>query len=205
MPVNFTRKSGLRDAKLIVITTEGEITENQYFNQIRWSEKYKNPRVHIEVMERKNSNSDPKNCLKILNKFKKDYHLLKDDELWLVCDVDRWGQKKLSEVNQLCRQKGYNLAVSNPCFEAWLLLHKIKYGDYSETEKKKLRSLCQNIENELRKVLGAYNKSNPRMEDFIDDIDHAIKEARQIDVPRHQWPQSFGSKVFHLMESITHY
>ncbi|MEM6817072.1 MAG: hypothetical protein AAF600_22220, partial [Bacteroidota bacterium] len=67
MPINFTRKSGFRDARLIVITTEGEITENQYFEQLKWSEKYKNPRVHVEVLARGDSNSDPKNCLKILN------------------------------------------------------------------------------------------------------------------------------------------
>lgn len=202
MPRSFKRKSGLRDARLIVIATEGEITEKQYFDGIIRSNKYKNPRVHVEVLSRGSSNSDPKACLNVLNKFKQEYHLFRDDELWLVCDVDRWGQKKLAEVSRLCRQKGYKVVVSNPCFESWLLLHHIQFDKYSEGDKRSFNEGCSNVEVELRRILGSYNKTNLKIEDFIGSIENAIAESRKLDIGNQDWPQTFGSRVFQLVESI---
>lgn len=195
----FTRKSGLRDAKLIVIATEGEQTEKAYFNGIAFSTSYRNSAVHIEVLDRLDGNSDPKNCLLLLNKFKSEYHLNQNDELWLVCDVDRWGDKKLSEVNQLCKQKGYKLAISNPCFELWLLIHHVKVSD-SLQEFETLT--CAQITERLRAALGAYNKANLNIDNFIDNVSMAIVEARVLDNPAEEWPNSVGSKVFLLIESM---
>jgi len=111
---SFTRRSGFRDSRLIIIAAEGEKTESKYFNALR--EITSNSRVHIEVLPRTGS-SDPLQVLEELNKFNTTYQLRKsDDALWLVIDVDRWGGKKLSEVSQLCLQKGYFLAISNPAF-----------------------------------------------------------------------------------------
>lgn len=199
---SFSRKTGFRDSKLIVIATEGEVTEHQYFNGLKLHKDYKSPRLHIEILKRGTGNSDPKACLNELNEFKKEYHLTRDDELWLVCDVDRWGDRKLAEVGRLCRQKKYLFAVSNPCFEAWLLLHKVTYNQYSQSEKDDLNGECGNIERELRRVLGTYNKTNIDVDNFLVDLENAITEARLIDVPEHQWPHSLGSKLFLLVESI---
>ena len=59
---------------------------------------------------------------------KKDFALEKDDELWVMIDVDRWNKSTLQEIAKEARQKGYRLAISNPCFELWLLLH---FRDFS--------------------------------------------------------------------------
>lgn len=195
----FTRKSGLRDSKLIIIATEGEKTEKAYFNGIAFSTIYRHSGVHVEVLERLDGGSDPKNCLRSLTKFKSEYHLNSNDELWLVCDVDTWGDRKLSEVNQLCRQKGYKLAVSNPCFEIWLLFHHIKV---SESNDEFGALACIHITEKLKDVLGAYNKSNLKIEDFINQVPAAISEAKALDKPAEAWPNGVGSKVFAIVESI---
>lgn len=156
----FTRKTGLRDAKLIIIAAEGEVTEKLYFNGIAYSPNYKNSKVHVEVLSRDDAGSDPKTCLRSLNKCKAEYSLNKNDELWLVCDVDRWGDKNLSEVNRLCHQKGYRLAVSNPCFELWLLLHHEKLSKATTADQDMLLTGCREIITRLRLVVGSYNKSN---------------------------------------------
>ena len=49
----FKRKSGFRDAKLIVIATEGEKTETKYFREIVSKDWYPNSRIHVEVIEKK--------------------------------------------------------------------------------------------------------------------------------------------------------
>jgi RloB-like protein len=125
MPVvkrEFKRKSGFRDAKLIVIATEGVQTEHVYFEGVR--QKYQRPNLHIELLKRTDAgHSSPKHVITELNVFKKEYHLVKGDELWMVIDKDRWLDEHLSEVTQECSQKNYYCAVSVPCFEIWILLH----------------------------------------------------------------------------------
>ena len=133
---NFTRRSGFRDSKLIIIAAEGENTERIYFSGIK--DFYENARVHVEVLPRISS-SDPLRVMEELNLFKTEYKLRKNlDQLWLVIDVDRWGDKKLSKVSRLCAQKGYSLAVSNPAFEIWLLFHIQSLDCYTDKEKTEL-------------------------------------------------------------------
>jgi hypothetical protein len=199
---SFKRKTGLRDAKLIVIATEGEKTEKQYFDSIIVSELLKSPKIHVEVLERESSKSDPLECISSLNSFKAKYTLNKNDELWLVCDVDRWGQKKLSQVNQLCHQKAYLLAVSNPCFEAWLLLHLVDWDSYTQDQKDHISQGCGTVSQEIKKVIGSYVKTNININDFIKGIANAVDQAKKLDQPNEDWPMSFGSKIFLLIESM---
>lgn len=197
---SFTRKTGLRDARLIIIATEGEKTEKTYFMGV--ATKFKTSKVHVEVLDRLGSGSDPETCLEVLNKFKRRYNLNKNDELWLVCDVDRWGAKKLSRVSQLCKQKGYYLSVSNPCFELWLLIHFVTLSTLDDVERNKLCSTCVSIEERLRTELGSYNKSNLIFEVYSDKIAFAMLEGKKLDNPLEAWPNMSGSKIINLMDSI---
>jgi len=44
------------------------------------------------------------------------------DEIWCVFDVDQ--HPKLSHAIFEARQSGIEVAISNPCFELWLVLHR---------------------------------------------------------------------------------
>ncbi|MCD4653712.1 RloB family protein [bacterium] len=46
---------------------------------------------------------------------------LEYDEVWCVFDID--DHPNLNDAFQMARDNGIKLAVSNPCFELWLLLH----------------------------------------------------------------------------------
>lgn len=43
------------------------------------------------------------------------------DEVWCLFDVDE--HPRVNEARQMARDNDINVAVSNPCFELWLLLH----------------------------------------------------------------------------------
>ena len=60
---------------------------------------------------------------KVLKTAKARYHSHADDydEVWLLLDVDE--HAKLIPVLQETRQENFSAAVSNPCFEVWLLWH----------------------------------------------------------------------------------
>jgi len=167
---------------------------------------YKNPRIHVEVLERKQTASSPKHVLEQLDEFRKNYKIKIDyDELWLVLDVDRWGEEKLAEICRLALQKYYQLAISNPCFELWLLLHHRSLDEYSpETlvelrDNKKEGTHRTRLERELFTILGRYNKFNLQTEDFIPHICTAIQRAKTIDIhPEERWPNSLGTQVYRL-------
>ncbi|MBA7697944.1 hypothetical protein ES703_106616 [subsurface metagenome] len=108
----FTRKSGFKDSKLIVLACEGQKTEIKYFEGIKNKKLYDSSRIHIEILQRKSSASAPEYVLEQLDHFKKDFILNQNDELWLVMDRDRWGVKKISNINSLCGQKNYNLSCT---------------------------------------------------------------------------------------------
>jgi len=43
------------------------------------------------------------------------------DQVWCVCDVDE--HARLNDALQQARDNGIDVALSNPCFELWALLH----------------------------------------------------------------------------------
>lgn len=59
------------------------------------------------------------------------------DQVWCVVDVDEFTD--LDEAARHAKRQGIELAVSNPCFELWLLLHHTDHrswiGNYGELKK----------------------------------------------------------------------
>lgn len=48
------------------------------------------------------------------------------DSLWCVIDVDKWPIDMIKELGSFCiNTPGCHIAISNPCFEVWLLYHKL--------------------------------------------------------------------------------
>lgn len=201
-----TRSSELRDARLIIIATEGQKTEKTYFEDL--ATESRNNRVHVKVLERNSTASSPEHILDLLDRFRSEYQYKTGyDELWLVCDVDRW-RKKLSQVAEKCAQKGYFLAVSNPCFEIWLLLHLRSLENYDKTTLDEFRTNIKTnnrsrLEIELSNILGRYNPSNPDTTAFIPYVAIAIERAYHLDIqPKDRWPNDLGSRVYLLVKRI---
>jgi hypothetical protein len=192
----FTRRSGFRDATLIVIATEGDRTEPIYFDGLK--EKFHKPSLHLEVLKRTDpSLSSPEHVLRELDGFKREYKLGKDDELWMVVDRDRWPELTLSEVARQCEQKRFYIAVSNPCFELWLLLHHTDLPSFTTSP------TSREMEEMLRSAIGAYNKNNPAIENLIPGIRVAIERAEILDEnPADRWPQRTGTRVYLLARKI---
>jgi hypothetical protein len=207
-PSKLRRPPGkLKDSSLIVIATEGQRTEKTYFENL--AAEFQHRRVVVHVLNRLDNLSSPEAVLGMLVAFKEQYDLDEDDELWLVVDVDRWGQAKLAKIARQCLQGGISLAVSNPCFEIWLLLHLKDIGEYSPEEQDDFLHNSRDdttrtrLERELIAALGRYNKANLNTDDFLPAVETAIQRARHLDVhPEHRWPNSLGSRVYLLAERI---
>ena len=140
----------VRDANLIVIASEDKYAVRQYF------EFFRSTKIQFKVLETEDGKSAPEHVLDRLDEYRKEFDIGEGDEFWLVCDCDHWNKpghiKNLIGVIQKCRQKEIRVALSNPCFELWLLLH---FADFPATDK----ITCTEVEKQIRKTVGSYDKT----------------------------------------------
>ena len=206
------RREAFRDARLIVIASEGKDTERIYFKAL--AKEYTNPRVHVHILKRsedERNNSSPEHVLKQLNNYKNQYELEADDELWLVVDKDRWTDAMLSRVATECTQEvSMHMALSNPCFELWLLLHLEDIASLTPEEQKlwmenrrKSKNADPYLKVRLRQKMGAYHESAYDALSLIAHVEDAIERARALDKNLNdRWPQTLGTRVYLLAESV---
>ena len=206
------RREAFRDARLIVIASEGKDTERIYFKAL--AKEYTNPRVHVHILERseaEQNNSSPDHVLKQLNDYKSQYELEADDELWLVIDKDRWTEAMLSRVATECSQEvAMHMALSNPCFELWLLLHIEDSALLTPEEQKQWIENRRKSKNgdpylkvRLRQKMGSYHESSYDALALIAHVEDAIERARALDKnPNDRWSQTLGTRVYLLAESV---
>ncbi len=185
------RQYNNRDARLFIIATEGRDTEKQYFQGM-----FHDSRIKIEILSTgEDDKSAPKYVLERLHSFKQKYDLTSEDSLWLMFDVERWGEKNISDICRQARQKQYQLAISNPCFEVWLYLH------FNHTDSRDIK--CQEYEKKLRTYLGNYNKTNLNLDVYKNHIAEAVKRAKTLHPNSQQnWPPTPGSHVYRVVEII---
>jgi hypothetical protein len=109
----------------MLVVCEGKVTEPGYFREFAREERNRLVEVIIDdqggspktLVERAASQKKAANR----EAFRMRDDNLKYDEVWCVFDVDQ--HPKLADAHQQARDNGIRIAVSNPCFELWLLLH----------------------------------------------------------------------------------
>jgi hypothetical protein len=124
--------------------------------------------------------------------------LLKDatqkfDEIWCVCDVD--DHPHLDAARTLASQNDIRLAISNPCFEIWVLLHFLDHTAYIDRRILKRR---------VKKFLPKYEKSI-RAEDLSLGYEVAVDRARRLEnrhVRNRSTTDNPSTGVYRLTERI---
>ncbi|MGP0062677.1 MAG: RloB family protein [Isosphaeraceae bacterium] len=110
---------------IILIVCEGKKTEPEYFRG--FVNACQNPRVKIEIAP---EHGVPRTLVESARAHKKEAETaasrqgdenLVYDSVWCVFDVD--DHPHIADARQMARDNGIELAISNPCFELWLLLH----------------------------------------------------------------------------------
>jgi hypothetical protein len=210
--IDFFRESNSKPKdKIIVLAYEGNNTEAIYFETLKEDAKFNDDLIYLFSLRRpkNDTNSAPKHVFNKLKKEAKDkYNFDETDEIWMIIDRDSWSN--IPEIFTLCNAEGnFYLALSNPCFELWILLHIKDLNDFNEQEladihtNLKVSSKKTYLKNLLSKLLeDGYNESNPRPERFIPHIETAIERARILDSSNENFPTGLGSHVYKLVEKI---
>ena len=166
----YKQGAPFRDAQLFVIATEGAKREKEYFEFLV----HENQKVKIKILSPKDEDegkSAPKWVMNRASNYVDTFGLGKDDQLWLVIDIDKWELTQVHEIAKECSNiKNWNIALSNPCFEVWLFLH------YKKLVKANQRN-CSQLKTELGNIIaGGYN-----LKMAIEKIDIAIQRAKAAD------------------------
>jgi hypothetical protein len=92
------------------------------------------------------------------------------DSVWCVFDVDE--HHYIPDVLQMARDNGIELAISNPCFELWLLLH------FRESPGAQLRARIHEMLSSY--VRGGYNKV-VEFTEYSAGYPRAVARAKRMD------------------------
>lgn len=155
------RAAPSRDARTtILVVCGGRRTEPQYFDEMRRA--WRNPAVAIKILQKSCS---PNGIVEYALKFADGF-----DQVWCVVDTDEFDVQRAVST---AKAAGIEMAVSNPCFELWLLLHRQDCVSHL--------ARCVDVHRKLRRCLPGYDKCRLRFADFEDHVDVAIERARALE------------------------
>lgn len=168
-PQRARRRVGQRERSTVIrVLTEGEVTERQYLRLICQDSvklqfgKSKSTPIQL-VEEAKRDQSNDRGRRNVNRSF---------DEVW--CIFDRDDHHRFDEAIRVAEKAGIRTAVSNPCFELWLLLHVQQQTAYISA------SMAQTLANELNLADGK-NLATAGLEILKEKYEEAKRRALELD------------------------
>jgi hypothetical protein len=203
-PVSIGREiREFRDDRVFVVATDDTYAPEQYFKHLALR------RVRVLVLPTERGESSPAHVVARLKAAYEVYanaHEVRErDEFWIFLDRDHHFKgthtPQTLEALRVGKTAGFEVAISNPCFELWLLLHHEEVLPDAELDN------CAAVESSLRARLGSYNKTNILPGQFpLDLVETAIRRARALekspDSPTALLPLPIGTRVYRLLEKI---
>ncbi len=193
-----TRKIQLR----ILILTEGEKTEINYFNSFKRSEKYRRNLSGIDIKIYKPKDHSPLGLVKeAIGKAKIKNKDDKYDIIWIVFDKDGHEGipntfEEVKQHNQDNPNNKINIGFSSICIEYWILLH------FEKTSKPFQK--CNEVINHIKKekYITDYDKGKFKYETLVEKekIDKAVENAKWL---ANQQESELKSNRIYEMNPIT--
>ena len=157
---SLRRRLPFREAKRrFLIVCEGDVTEPKYFTGLR---------IHFKSLVDLHfkSGATPKTLVEWAVQLKNEDS--EYDEVWCVFDIDE--HPFVPEAKQQAKDNQIDVAISNPSFELWLLLHFQEQN--SALHRRKVRT-------ELKKHIPGYEKDPPR-DKLIPLHKNAVQRAEKL-------------------------
>lgn len=144
----------------------------------------------------------------LMVKFAKEYLKRKSsydsekDLVFCIFDRDDNNNQSMNKAKEFASEEGFDLILSNPSFEYWLLCH---YGEFNQPYED-----CESVINKLNNYISSYNKTDVEIyEKTRDELSSAIKNSKKIEnkhkvegveiLSRESNP---SSKVYEVIESL---
>jgi len=178
------RPAYIKPRACVLIVCEGEKTEPQYFEGLKRELRLRTVEV---VVEGKECGSAPISVvdhaiLKRRERVKdarQSMMLVEYDEVWCVIDVEAPQQHtSLDAAFDKAKANKLNVALSNPCFEYWYILHFKKTSALMHSNKATMR--------ELKQHYPKYKKNDPNFFAIVNQFtSEAIKNSKEVLKEKH--------------------
>lgn len=150
------RRAPVYSGDIVLIVCEGSKTEPNYFKTLRTLWKLPSAQVEIRGGECRSQPIDVVDFaidkkLKRENSHRKS-GIPKYDQIWCVIDHEAANKpENLDRALDIARLHGINIALSNPCFELWFLLH-FKYST-------KPYACCHDLVTDLKNIFPIFRRA----------------------------------------------
>ncbi|MFJ7996681.1 RloB family protein [Streptomyces sp. NPDC096310] len=138
-----------RSSRTLLVVCGGKETERQYLQGLR--DHLRNPAVAVVVRGKACSPTQ----LVAYARGQRDLNRGGYDEVWCVFDVDEYPD--VAAAADAARRHGIKVAVSNPCFELWLLLHFTDHHAFVDTYRKLLPLPQKHVPGTTRRASSSRN------------------------------------------------
>lgn len=205
---------GLEPKSKYYIIPEGDKTEIQYFCGVRDNSDELNIKTLIEIIPIENEDdqygqSHPKAKIQNFNSDLNEGKFIFDkdiDAVYFVVDRDpqNFSEQQLDEFINDCNKYGYNVCLSNPTFEVFLIMHDNKVFELDVTKMYENRRQSRNrrfLEIKLSEIFGC-SKKNLNFERFKPNIKLAIENEKLFCEDLNKLKNELGSNVGRLLDSI---
>lgn len=167
---------------VMLIVTEGSQTEPKYFDYYRT----RRTNIDIQVLGSKDSGGDT-DYLSLVRKAihyidKNELSAAHGDTMWVVADGDinynnpdpvKAKTTQLDKARKMAAKAGIMVAISNPCFEFWYLLHfKYTTGHLRDYDA---------VADALRNYIPDYEKSSDVAQKLAQHLDEALVNAERVE------------------------
>lgn len=188
----LSRKTGKRPYRPVCWVSAEGTTERDYFHM----QVFKEARASVKFSKDTHpSRRNPRAVLKRLQETMSERHFKDGDEAWLVVDVDDWGSEELKGLlDWVGKHPGCRLAVSNPKFELFLVMHFERAAGCTTPEK---------VDAALKRHIPRYDKRLSPTQFSIDEVREAVGNARlkRASCPD-ELPAPGMTDVYKLVESL---
>jgi hypothetical protein len=196
----FNRQQGnLQRRQEFYLAMEGKVTEHLYFGIFNDGKKFPDGNAVIHMI-RGNSDTSPLGVLKRMKNYLKRKSPDRSFEAWLVIDRDNWNKDQLDTLSEWTHESPNTrfLALSNPKFEYWLLLHFDEGNGIASPD---------DCSTKLAKCKCGYDKRSKSFDASKitrKNIEKAITRAKKRDkYPHEDWPHEiWNTRVYRLVEKI---
>ncbi|MCK4461353.1 MAG: RloB domain-containing protein [candidate division Zixibacteria bacterium] len=168
----YRRKAATKaPLETVLIVCEGAKTEKMYFDGLRI--KFRFPSVAVKVCG-KECGSAPINVVDYALRYCCDY-----DHCWCVMDVEApRPHKTLKEALCKARDNKLNVALTNPCFEFWYILHFERYTKAFDTNQKVRLRLKRHIPRYAKGGTEIFEKLFPQIRTAVDNADQVLVDKQ---------------------------
>ncbi len=166
---NLDRAVNKRESReRLLVVCGAKVTERDYLQGLRSFAR--NPAVSVKVIEYPKSPSQVvAYAARYVRTAGEEY-----DQIWCVLDVDQFVD--IDQAQADATAEDIHIALSNPCFELWLVLHFADHRSHAATYKQ--------LEPVIEKCLPRkYSKTGLKFADYKPGWPDAVRRARELAAP----------------------